>query len=208
MTTSASATMVTRPVWRSFAKTEQLQAAKHVTAGGIAVFATQRSRVVLCPCCDDGVLDEIVGWALIELDAEQIKTKKKAPFTGMLEVTVEQTYWPAVDSWCERDRHLNTPTETLSLDCLTCAACCRTALVILSPEDLLRWKKHGRSDLAKAPATVRHQGQRVIRSKPDGACPHLNGAACSIYDIRPDNCRAFPAGCNACLKARASLNVG
>ena len=40
---------------------------------------------------------------------------------------------------------------------------------------------------------MRKEGLRyVLRKRPDGACVHLDGAGkCSIYDHRPETCRAY-----------------
>ena len=48
------------------------------------------------------------------------------------------------------------------------------------------------------------RGRRVLRVV-RGDCVHLAGNDCVIYELRPDNCRAFPAGSEGCLGARAEI---
>ena len=46
-------------------------------------------------------------------------------------------------------------------------------------------------------------GRVVLRFAKDGRCQLLGpDKLCTIYEIRPENCRAFVAGSEACLSAR------
>jgi Fe-S-cluster containining protein len=94
------------------------------------------------------------------------------------------------------------------LDCLTCGACCRTGTdgrILIPPEDLARWRRIGRRDIAEA-VQPGHFGMVGFATRDDGACVHLgteaNPHACSIYDIRGTTCRDFEKGSPQCLEFR------
>lgn len=93
------------------------------------------------------------------------------------------------------------------LDCLTCSACCRghAGVILVNAEDLLRFKRSGRSDLAER-IVPGHFGDEAMETRADGACVHLGRPGlphhCSIYDLRPDICGAFERGGWQCLEAR------
>jgi Fe-S-cluster containining protein len=79
-------------------------------------------------------------------------------------------------------------------DCLACANCCRTTSPIFKERDIVRIAKHtGRS--------VSSFTQRYLQRDSDGdwvlqkaPCSFLDLASnrCSIYDVRPEACRAYP----------------
>lgn len=95
-----------------------------------------------------------------------------------------------------------------ALDCVACGACCHEASdgrVLVSADDLVRWRREGRGDLADA--TVEgHFGERAFASTDDGACVHLDHtpgrAVCRIYETRGETCREFQAGSWQCLEFR------
>jgi Fe-S-cluster containining protein len=95
-----------------------------------------------------------------------------------------------------------------ALDCRACGACCRYAedgRVPVSAEDLVRWRRSGRSDLADA-VVDGHFGERGMPARSDGACRYLGvvGAPndCAIYPDRPRTCAKFAVGSRQCLEAR------
>ena len=97
---------------------------------------------------------------------------------------------------------------TEELDCLSCGACCRTGAdgrILILPEDLVRWRKMGRDDIAAA-VQPGHFGLVGFATREDGSCMHLgtpNSAhACRIYDIRGTTCRDFEKGSSQCLEFR------
>ena len=99
------------------------------------------------------------------------------------------------------------------LDCLTCGACCRTGhdgRILVPAEDLLRWRRIGREDLA-AQTQPGHFGDLAFATRPDGSCVHLGTAdrsnACSIYDVRGTTCREFERGSDQCLEFRRDAGV-
>jgi Fe-S-cluster containining protein len=97
------------------------------------------------------------------------------------------------------------PTE--ALDCLTCSACCRghAGVIPVSAEDLLRFKRAGRPELALR-IVPGHFGDEAMETRSDGACVHLGRPGlphhCSIYDVRPAICGDFERGSWQCHEAR------
>ena len=94
------------------------------------------------------------------------------------------------------------------LDCLTCGACCRTGTdgrILIPPEDLTRWRKIGRPDVADA-VQPGHFGMAAFATREDGSCIHLGTPqspnACRIYEIRGTTCRDFEKGSRQCLEFR------
>ena len=73
----------------------------------------------------------------------------------------------------------------------------------LEPEDEERWVLSARPELSTAAYVRESSGKRLLRVLRGGDCVHLSGNECAIYEMRPDNCRAFPAGSEGCLSARA-----
>jgi hypothetical protein len=152
---------------------------------------------VLVPCDEDGLVPELPLWALLDLGRGELTAE--AP--GVQAMALSPRLRGRVEDWCERDA--TTPgTHTVeSLDCQTCAACCRHNRVVLTREDLARWRDAGRAELTGA-AYVTPSRPRSLRLLPHGDCVFLAGNLCGVYALRPDNCRAFPAGSEGCLAAR------
>jgi len=99
----------------------------------------------------------------------------------------------------------DTPND--QLDCLTCSACCRghAGVIPVTSEDLLRFKRAGRADLAEQ-IVPGHFGDEAMATRPDGACVHLGRPGlphhCSIYELRPNICGEFERGSWQCHEAR------
>lgn len=101
----------------------------------------------------------------------------------------------------------------MALDCLTCGACCRTGhdgRILVPAEDLLRWRRLGRDDLADA-VQPGHFGEVAFATRADGACVHLGTPAspnaCAIYEIRGTTCRDFERGGWQCLEFRREAGL-
>ena len=99
------------------------------------------------------------------------------------------------------------------LDCLTCGACCRTGTdgrILIPPEDLLRWKSIGRTELAEA-IQPGHFGMVAFATRDDGSCVHLGTEerkhACQIYEVRGTTCREFEKGSQQCLEFRRDAGL-
>src|SRR5664279_4508873 len=96
---------------------------------------------------------------------------------------------------------------TAELDCLTCSACCRghAGVILVSAEDLLRFKRAGRTDLAER-IVPGHFSEEAMETRADNACVHLGRPGlphhCSIYELRPNICGEFERGSWQCLEAR------
>ncbi|MGT2929805.1 YkgJ family cysteine cluster protein [Streptococcus dentasini] len=79
------------------------------------------------------------------------------------------------------------------IDCLACANCCRTLGPDFTEADIQRIAKHFRMKLPAFEEMYLHtdeDGDKVFQSMP---CPFLGeDNLCSIYDVRPKACAAFP----------------
>jgi Fe-S-cluster containining protein len=197
--------LVKRPVWRTFSKDALTAAAKFVRAGGHAVIDGKR---VLLPPGEDGMLDELTAWALLEMKVTSVRTRRVAPIEGLLEAGVPESERSRVLAWCARDGSIKSATTSIDVDCKTCGACCHGPNVVVQETDLFRWNDAGKSALSgkKFLHTDRDENL-VLRHDVNGVCVHLRGTECSIYELRPENCRAFPAGGNGCLSKRAARGL-
>lgn len=98
--------------------------------------------------------------------------------------------------------------DKAQLDCETCGACCREAFdtVELLPDDRPVWRY---------PEWVIKVDDRLKLRRLGGSCIALKSAEgssspsyrCSIYRERPQTCRGFKAGGEACLEARQRLAI-
>jgi Fe-S-cluster containining protein len=98
-------------------------------------------------------------------------------------------------------------------DCRRCGACChsREGTILITEEDILRWRRLGRNDLIDE-LVEGHFGLQAFPNGPRGACAHLGipGAPndCSIYQMRATVCRTFQPGSAQCLEARRDGKLG
>lgn len=99
------------------------------------------------------------------------------------------------------------------LDCLTCGACCRTGhdgRILIPEEDLVRWRRMGRDDVAEA-VQPGHFGLVAFATHPNGACVHLgtdaSPHACQIYELRGTTCREFERGSWQCREFRREVGI-
>lgn len=95
-----------------------------------------------------------------------------------------------------------------TFDCLRCGACChaREGTLLVSPQDLVRWKRTGRADIL-AQIAEGHFGEPAFAMSSRGACVHLGTPeggefACAIYPTRAQVCRRFEVGNPQCVAAR------
>ncbi|MCC6552605.1 MAG: YkgJ family cysteine cluster protein [Polyangiaceae bacterium] len=192
-----------RPIWRRFRPKYLARAAAHVRAGGHAVITHPDDRIeVLLGVDAEGRIAELGLWALLAIEMAQWRRVHDGPAKGLATAQVTRRFEGSVLDWCERDSVHPGSVRRIELDCLACAACCHDPFVLLDDADLDRWRRAGRADLA-GPAYVRQEsGVISLRLAPSGRCQHLEERACGIYPIRPDNCRSFVAGSEACLSAR------
>lgn len=98
-------------------------------------------------------------------------------------------------------------------DCLQCGACCRTGQdgrILIPDEDLVRWRRTGRSDIADR-VQPGHFGLVGFATDPSGSCVWLGTAesrhACQIYEERGTTCREFEAGSPQCHEFRRDAGL-
>jgi Fe-S-cluster containining protein len=80
-----------------------------------------------------------------------------------------------------------------SLDCLTCANCCKTTSPIFYPNDIDRIAKSLKTkpgEFIEKYLRIDEDNDYVLKSSP---CAFLdNDNYCKIYDVRPKACREYP----------------
>jgi hypothetical protein len=196
---------VTRPVVRSFALRERRLAVDHVRAGGHAVIWERRSRArLLLPAPnEDDPLDLALN-SIMDLGKQRYEIARRGIAKGLATTLVSRDCNGIVRARIERDRFHPGPTREITLDCSECAACCYSNNVMLNTDDIARFERAGRPELAKMPYARRKNGKLALRLAPDGGCLQLRlDKRCNIYDIRPEMCRSFPVGSECCLSSRA-----
>lgn len=95
-----------------------------------------------------------------------------------------------------------------SIDCLSCANCCKSSPPIITSSDIKRISKY----LNISPKQFKRQyvledvdGEMSFNLVP---CRFLNDDnSCQIYDIRPEACRRFPHTDEKEFQKRAQLNL-
>ena len=94
-----------------------------------------------------------------------------------------------------------------SYECDGCGACCRTKLVDVFEENLLREQKLGpQMQPLREPGLDGEIG--YLTGLSGGACPFLNGDnRCGIYPTRPVVYVFFPAGSDDCQEARQTFGL-
>lgn len=80
--------------------------------------------------------------------------------------------------------------------CEGCARCCYLAVEIVEcvdadvPDELTQWNYS---------VELPDRGVRTMRQHADGKCVALANGLCSIYELRPTECRQFELGQHRCL---------
>ena len=199
------ASVVLRPVVRSFNSRQWSPAAAHVRRGGHAVVWEHRTRawlLVPCPKEDDPL--DLALYSILDLGKQRYEVCRRGVTKGLALTLVPRDCNEMVRHRIERDKVHPGATRTIALDCMSCGACCYSNRVVLDDADVERFRQGGRAHFASMPYARRSQGQLVLRLAPDRACLHLGaGNRCGIYTIRPEMCRSFPVGSECCLSARA-----
>ncbi|MDB4931655.1 MAG: hypothetical protein JWM10_4139 [Myxococcaceae bacterium] len=195
---------VLRPVWRTYDPRFEANAIAHARAGGHAVVRAEARWWLLLPS-DEGMIPELTAWAMLDLGVGGFDEVESGPAAGLLKVMLPKRLREHVMDWCERDAEHPAPLVAEALDCRACAMCCRKNRVLLEADDEARWAEAGRAELSTEAFVRESNGRRTLRVLRGGDCVHLVGNDCGIYALRPDNCRAFPAGSEGCLGARAEV---
>ena len=146
-----SATVVDRPIWRSFRAKFLKEAAAHVRAGGFSAVMFGEDRIkLLLPRGKDDKLTEPSLWVLLAIDLRRWGYARSGPARGLAACWVKTDVdRDIVRAWCDRDGRHAGPTRRVRLDCLSCGVCCTYNRVVLEPSDYEMWRKAGRSDLGQ-----------------------------------------------------------
>jgi hypothetical protein len=196
---------VTRPVVRSFTLRQRRLAAEHVRAGGHAVIWERpaRARLLVPAPNEDDPLD-LALYSILDLGKKRYEISRRGVTKGLATALISRDCNEIVRARIERDRYHPGATRELTLDCTECAACCYSNNVVLDKNDIARFARAGRPELAQMPYARRKDGKLTLRLAPDGGCIQLRlDKRCNIYDIRPEMCRSFPVGSECCLSSRA-----
>jgi hypothetical protein len=199
-----AASTYVRPVVRSFTLPFVEAAAQWVRAGGHAVvwIASRKARLVFARP-REGDEHDLGWWSVLDMGRSDYRIAKRGPFAGMAYAPVPHECYALVRERIERDSVHPGATREMRLDCLACAACCKDNRVELEDEDVERFERAGRGDLARPPWAKRDDGKMVLVLQRDKRCKHLqDDNCCGIYAIRPCACSTFPAASECCLSSR------
>lgn len=197
--------VISRPIWRRFRPAYLGRAAVHVKRGGCAAIVDEHDNVtLLLPVDEKGVITELGQWALLSIEQQRWRRVREGAAKGLATAKVKRAYEGSVLDWCVRDSVHAGHVRELDLDCLACGACCQDANVLVDEVDFERFRAAGREDLTgRAYIKRARDGKVTLRFLKGGVCHHFqDDKRCRIYEIRPDNCRAFVVGSEACLSAR------
>jgi hypothetical protein len=175
-----------------------------VQAGGHAVvwLSTRKARLVF-PRPREGNDFDLGRWSVLDLGRSDYRVATRGAFAGMAYLRVPHDCYSIVRERIVRDSVHPGPTREVMLDCLACAACCKDNRVELDDEDVTRFERAGRAELARPPYARRENGTIVLLLRRDKRCKHLGEQnQCAIYEIRPNACSTFPPGSECCLSAR------
>jgi len=195
---------VVRPVVRSFRSPYFAEAASWVRSGGHAVvwIAPRKARLVFRKP-REGDDRDLGYWSALDIGQLDYSVFRSGAFKGMAYVRVPHDCYGIVRERIVRDSIHPRPSRTMELDCLECGACCRDNRVELEDEDIARFEKAGRGELARPPYARRDDGTIVLVLRRDKRCKHLGGDnKCDIYTLRPESCSSFPVGSECCLSSR------
>jgi hypothetical protein len=158
----------------------------------------------MVPAPDENNPLDLGLYSILDLGKKRYDISRRGVTKGLASTLVTRDCNDIVRARIERDRYHPGATRELVLDCTECAACCYSNEVILDKEDIARFRRGGRPELASMPYARRKNGKLMLRLAPDGGCLQLRpDNRCSIYDIRPEMCRSFPPASECCLSTRA-----
>jgi Fe-S-cluster containining protein len=199
-----TAARVTRPVVRNFDWPYQAEAASWVRAGGHAVvwLSTRKARLFFAKPADGDEFD-LGRWSALDLGRSDYSIETAGAFAGLAYLRLPHDCFAIVRDRATRDSVHPGPTREIALDCLACAACCKDNRVELEDDDVARFERAGRGELARRPYARRKDGTVILVLRKDKRCKHLeDDNRCGIYAIRPGACSTFPPGSECCLSAR------
>jgi hypothetical protein len=196
--------VVVRPVIRSYSWPHRGQAAKWVRAGGHALLwlSTRKARLVFARP-KKGDEHDLGWWSILDLGRSKYTVVRRGFFVGLAYLRVPHDCYGIVRERVVRDSIHPGPERAITLDCLECGACCKDNRVELEEEDVARFDRGGRGELARPPYARRDDGKLVLVLRRDKRCKHLaRDNRCDIYSVRPNACSTFPVGSECCLSAR------
>lgn len=202
---------IQRPVWRSFEEKWLKNAAEWVRSGGLALVwrrtaksaTAPRSVWMLLPMQEDGSMAELPYWAMLAVYKDTFDPILRGVAKGLAWTRIQHAYEHEVEHWCLRDSEYSEPIREMELDCLACGACCVKNRVLMDDDDFARFREANRPELQRKPYIRTEKGVKLMALQSNGRCVHLHDDnKCGIYEMRPDNCRWFPAGTEPCLIAR------
>src|SRR4051794_27649501 len=179
---------IIRPVVRSFKSPYLKEAAAWVRRGGHAVaWLTPRQARLVFPPPKKGDEMDLGYWSVLDLGRFDYDIEKAGPFAGLGVMRVPHDCYTIVRDRVTRDSIHPGPRRQIDLDCLECGACCRDNRVELEEQDVARFEKADRRELAKAPYAKRDDGKIILVLQRNKDCKHLAGDnKCGVYPIRPD----------------------
>lgn len=195
---------VVRPVVRSYRPPYFAEAASWVRSGGHAVvwIAPRKARLFFRKP-RHGDERDLGYWSALDIGRLEYSVARRGAFAGMAYVRVPHDCYGIIRERIVRDSIHPGPTRALELDCLECGACCKDNRVELESEDVARFERAGRGELARPPYARRDDGAIVLVLRRDKRCKHLGeDNKCAIYALRPDSCSSFPVGSECCLSSR------
>lgn len=96
------------------------------------------------------------------------------------------------------DRHLDEVVLQIAhevsagIDCTQCANCCKTLEVSLRDADLERLATHLGITIGEVEARYASSGRQCDRAFAHHPCALLHNDRCTVYEARPEDCRAYP----------------
>ncbi len=195
---------VERPVVRSFRPPFLEEAAAWVRSGGHAVvwIEPRKARLVFARP-REGDEHDLGWWSALDMGRTDYRVARRGTFDGMAFVRVPHDCYAIVRARVVRDSIHRGPRRAIDLDCLECGACCKDNRVELDDDDVTRFERAGRGELARSPYARRDDGKVVLVLRKDKRCKHLaDDNKCGIYPIRPSACSTFPVGSECCLSSR------
>jgi uncharacterized protein len=103
-------------------------------------------------------------------------------------------------AWMKRHNFVERRFKTIaqdveeSIDCTSCANCCRVATTQITERDvehLARFLRVKVADFLRDYTEQTEEEGRILKRNENG-CVFLDGNLCSVYDARPHTCELFP----------------
>ncbi len=160
----------------------------------MAWLTPRRARLVF-PRPKKGDEFDLGWWSVLDLGRSDYDIARSGPFAGMGLLRIPHDCYSIVRDRIVRDSIHPEAIREMELDCLECGACCRDNRVELEDQDIERFERAGRGELARAPYAKQDDGKVVLVLRRDKRCKHLaDDNRCGVYPIRPDAMQHVPGG--------------